>query len=46
MDMNHEIQIKHSTQPLIEMRTRNLPGSKGRPPRKADNLTVICDPIV
>jgi hypothetical protein len=23
-----------------------LPGSKGRPVRKADNLTAICEPIV
>jgi hypothetical protein len=28
-----------STQPLIEMSTRNLPGGKGRPAREAD-LTV------
>jgi hypothetical protein len=35
-----------STQPLIEMSTRNLPGAKGRPARKADNLTAICEPIV
>jgi hypothetical protein len=35
-----------STQPLTEMSTRNLPGGKGRPARKADNLTVICEPIV
>jgi hypothetical protein len=35
-----------STQPLTEMSTRNLPGSKGRPVRKADNLTAICEPIV
>jgi hypothetical protein len=35
-----------STQPLTEMGTRNLPGDKGRPTRKADNLTVICEPIV
>jgi hypothetical protein len=34
------------TQPLTEMSTRNLPGGKGRPVRKADNLTVICEPIV
>jgi hypothetical protein len=28
--------------------TRNLPGGggKGRPARKADNLTAICEPIV
>jgi hypothetical protein len=25
---------------------RNLPGGKGRPAHKADNLTVICEPIV
>jgi hypothetical protein len=31
-----------STQPLTEMSTRNLPGGKGRPARKADNLTAIC----
>jgi hypothetical protein len=35
-----------STQPLTEMSTRNLPGGKGRPTRKADNLTASCDPIV
>jgi hypothetical protein len=33
-------------QPLTEMSTRNLPGGKGRPARKADNLTAICEPIV
>jgi hypothetical protein len=31
-----------STQPLIEMSTRNLPGVKLRLERKADNLTAIC----
>jgi hypothetical protein len=30
-----------STQPLTEMSARNLPGGKGRPARKADNLTAI-----
>jgi hypothetical protein len=35
-----------STQPLTEMSTRNLPGGKKRPARKADNLTTICEPIV
>jgi hypothetical protein len=35
-----------STQPLTEMSTRNLPGGKGRPARKADNLTAICEPAV
>jgi hypothetical protein len=35
-----------STQPLIEMSIRNLPGGKGRQAHKADNLTAICEPIV
>jgi hypothetical protein len=35
-----------STQPLTEMSTRKLPGDKGRPVRKAENLTAICEPIV
>jgi hypothetical protein len=35
-----------STQPLTEMSTRNPPGGKGRPARKADNLTAIYEPIV
>jgi hypothetical protein len=34
-----------STQPLTEMSIRNLPGCKGRPARKADNLTAIYEPI-
>jgi hypothetical protein len=34
-----------STQPLTEMSTRILPGGKGRPMRKANNLTAICEPI-
>jgi hypothetical protein len=35
-----------STQPLMEMSTRNLPGGKGLPARKADNLTAICEATV
>jgi hypothetical protein len=39
-----------STQLLTEMSTRNLPGEggggKGRPARKTDNLSAICEPIV
>jgi hypothetical protein len=35
-----------STQPLTEMSTRNIPGGKGRPSLKADNLTAIWEPIV
>jgi hypothetical protein len=34
------------TQPLTEMSTRNIPGGKGRPALKADDLAVICEPIV
>jgi hypothetical protein len=34
-----------STQPLTDMSTKNLPEVKGRPARKADNLTAICEPI-
>jgi hypothetical protein len=35
-----------STQPLTEMSTRKLPGDKGRPALKADNITAICESIV
>jgi hypothetical protein len=35
-----------STQPRTEMSTKNVPGGKGRPARKADNLTAIYEPIV
>jgi hypothetical protein len=35
-----------STQPLTEMSTRNIPGGKGRPARKADKLAAISEPIV
>jgi hypothetical protein len=35
-----------SAKHLTEMSTRNLPGGKGRPARKADILTDICEPIV
>jgi hypothetical protein len=34
-----------STQARTEMSTRNLSGDKGRPVRKADNLTAICDSV-
>jgi hypothetical protein len=34
-----------STHPLTEKSTRNLPVGKGRPARKADNLTAICEQI-
>jgi hypothetical protein len=35
-----------STPTLTEMSTRNLPGGKGRPARKAHKLSAICEPIV
>jgi hypothetical protein len=37
-----------STQSLTETSTRNFPGGegKGRPARKADNLTAIYEPTV
>jgi hypothetical protein len=35
-----------STQPLTEMSTRNLPGGKKRPVRRANNLAAICEPNV
>jgi hypothetical protein len=35
-----------STQPLTEMSTKNLPVGIGRPARKADNLTAICEAIL
>jgi hypothetical protein len=34
------------TQPLTEMSTKNLPGGKGWPVLKADNLTAFCEPII
>jgi hypothetical protein len=34
-----------STQPLTEMSTRNILGTKGWPARKTDNLAAICEPI-
>jgi hypothetical protein len=35
-----------TTQSLTEMSTRKIPGGKGRPARKADNLIALCEPIV
>jgi hypothetical protein len=35
-----------SNQPLTEMSTKNLSGGKGRPGRKADNLSAIYEPII
>jgi hypothetical protein len=35
-----------STQPLTEMSTRNLPGDKKRPARRADNVAAVYEPNV
>jgi hypothetical protein len=35
-----------SPEPLTEMSTTNLPEGKGRPARKADDHTAICELIV
>jgi hypothetical protein len=34
------------TQPLREKSTKNLPGGKKRPARRADNLAAIYEPNV
>jgi hypothetical protein len=38
--------VMESSQPLTKMSTRNLPGGKKRPTRRADNLAAICVPNV
>jgi hypothetical protein len=38
--------VLESTQPVAEMSTRNLPGSKGQLVQEADNLNAICEPTV
>jgi hypothetical protein len=38
--------LDFSIDPITEMSIRNLPGGKGRPERKADSLTAICEPTV
>jgi hypothetical protein len=35
-----------SIRPVTEMNARNLPGGKGLPERKDDNIIAICEPIV
>jgi hypothetical protein len=35
-----------SPQPLIEMSTRNVPGGKGWPERRAENFSAVYEPIV
>jgi hypothetical protein len=38
--------VLESTQPLTEMSTRNLPGGKERPARRAEYFAAICEPNV
>jgi hypothetical protein len=38
--------VLESTQLLTEMSTRNLPGGKGGPERKSDNLTTIYERFI
>jgi hypothetical protein len=45
-NISDRIMALGSTQPLIEMSTRNLSGDKRRPARRADNLTAICESTV
>jgi hypothetical protein len=40
------IMALESTQLLTEMSAMNRPGDKGRPARKADNLTAVYEPTV
>jgi hypothetical protein len=44
-DLSSHTMTVGSTQLLTEMSTRNLPGRKGLPGRKADKLTAIREPI-
>jgi hypothetical protein len=37
---------RESTKPLTEMSTRNLPGGKKRPARRAGIRAAICEPNV
>jgi hypothetical protein len=34
------------THPLTELGTSILPGGKGRPPLKTDNLATVCERLV
>jgi hypothetical protein len=44
--LNLVLHALRSTQPLTGMSTRNLPEGKGRPARKVDKFTAICETIV
>jgi hypothetical protein len=45
-NLSSRIMALRSTQPLTKISTRNLPGGKKRPARRADNLAAICEPNV
>jgi hypothetical protein len=45
-NLSSRTMVLGSTQPLAEMSIRNLTGGRGRPVRKADNFTAICEPTV
>jgi hypothetical protein len=45
-NLSSRTMVVRSTQPLTKMGTRNLPGGKGRPTHKADNLTAICESTI
>jgi hypothetical protein len=45
-NLSSRIMALRSTKHLTDMSTRSLPGVKGRPARKANNLFAICEPIV
>jgi hypothetical protein len=44
-DTNH-YKVLGSTQHLTEMSTRKIPGGKGGPACKTDNVAAICEPII
>jgi hypothetical protein len=44
-NVSNRIVALASTQPLTEMSTRDIPGGKEWPARKAD-ITATCEPIV
>jgi hypothetical protein len=43
---NHCSRTMVSTQPLTKMSTRNFPGGKKRPARRADKLAAVNEPNV
>jgi hypothetical protein len=45
-NLSSHIVALEMTQPLTEMSTRNLPGGKGFPARKVDNLTAFYEPTI